>query len=98
MLRKARYITVLLPVPSPRATPSMSLARTLIQIRPHLEALLCNLSAGASLSIDATFDIASQCNNEAKCMVFALGELGHILSYVSVASDKWGHLLPMLMA
>lgn len=60
-------------------------------------ASICNRSPGRSLALDATFRVAKQSVGDAKCMVFGLGEAGHIVTYAALESDSWGHILPLLV-
>lgn len=59
---------------------------------------LCNLSPGRSFSVDATFRLAKVSTGDASCIVFLLGEFGHIIAWAALRSDKWSNLLPVLHA
>lgn len=66
------------------------------QVRPLLVRSICNLSPGKSISVDATFRLAKIATGDASCIVFILGELGHIVAWAALRSDKWSNLLPVL--
>lgn len=68
------------------------------QAKPLLKREICNLSPGRSISIDATFRIAKQSHGDASCIVFVLGEHGHIIAWAALRSDKWSNILPLLYA
>lgn len=57
---------------------------------------ICNLSPGMSLSLDATFRLAKMTIGDATCIVFILGEFGHIIAWAALRSDKWSNILPVL--
>lgn len=50
-----------------------------------------------SLSIDVTFKVTKKSKGEVKCMVFVMGQLGHILVYAALALDTWTDPLPLLV-
>lgn len=68
------------------------------QVKPLLLRHICNLSPGASISVDATFKLAKISTGHASCIVFVLGELGHIVTWAALRSDKWSNVLPILYA
>lgn len=77
---------------------SLSLPCSSWQVKPLLVREICNRSPGASFSIDATFKLAKISTGHASCIVFVLGELGHIITWAAIRSDKWSNVLPILYA
>lgn len=67
-------------------------------MKPHMHSLMCSLDSGANISWDGTFKIAKQCSGVAKCAMFVMGELGHILAHAFVPSENASTLLPLWTA
>ncbi|CAM9793203.1 unnamed protein product, partial [Laminaria digitata] len=66
------------------------------QVKPYLEADVRSRGAKV-ITWDGTFASASQVDSEAKVVVSVLNELGHVLAYAAVTSEKWANLLPLFM-
>ena len=79
---------------SPFPVPGVLAALVMVQVKPYLEAEMCSRGAKV-LSWDGTFATASQVDREAKVVVSALNELGHVLVYAAVTSEKWTSVLHM---
>ncbi|CAM9279053.1 unnamed protein product [Hapterophycus canaliculatus] len=67
-------------------------------VEPLLKRAICNISPGRSISLDATFRLAKMSTGSASCIVFVMGELGHIVCWAALRSDKWSNVLPLLYA
>ena len=68
------------------------------QIKPSLHRMLCSLTAGPSLGIDATFKMAKQVTKSlARCLVSALSDIGNIIGYAALPSEAWATLLLFLV-
>ncbi|CAN0256206.1 unnamed protein product, partial [Scytosiphon promiscuus] len=67
-------------------------------VQPLLKRAICNTRPGKSISLDATFKLAKMATGSASCIVFVMGELGHIVCWAALRSDKWSNVLPLLYA
>ena len=62
-----------------------------------LQRHICNISPGKSLALEVALTAAPEgSGGETRRIVFAVGALGHIVSYAALASDSTSHLLPLL--